>query len=74
MPQLLHELIGDLIVAKAMNIAGDQAISAQVRPDVKANPIIDERTKVPRRRKIDDIIDLIEYLDGDALRLNNEED
>ncbi len=52
----------------------EESVSRQVTFDAKGNPVLDVRTDVPRRRKNDHTIDLLECLDADKLGLKIDED
>ena len=52
----------------------EDPVSRQVTFDAKGNPVLDVRINVPRRRKEDHTINLLECLDADKLELKIDED
>ena len=48
-------------------------VSTEVTFDSKGNPVLDMRTKVPRRRHDDDTVDLLKCLDDSALSLEEDD-
>src|SRR5690242_4155191 len=52
----------------------DSQVSRQIKFDAKGNPVLEVRVDVPRRREDDNTIDLLKCLDGDALKLQLEDE
>ena len=48
-------------------------ISKEVTYDAKGNPVLDIRSKTPRRREDDDTLDLIKALDESALSIQEDD-